>query len=342
MSWLKRNLFLVIGGVVALALLGVAGFYLHTQKGQADGVTGELNAQINELQRLQRRDPFPNADNIEAVKREQKRVGELLGEFRKFFVSTAYYTNMDSGTFQEMLEHMVRELRRNSEAAGVKLPGKNYSATFTAQRGTLVFTQSDLVPLAHQVADIGAITDLLFKARVHALLSLRRVPVSRSDQGATEFLTGRKAVTNAAVGAVITPYEVTFQGFSSELAAVLQGFYRSPHCFIVKNINAERVGAAPVADGDSDATSRYQPVGPAAPGAPPPTSATSAADLMRRRYGIAGPGRGVPSTPTAPTPTYSPASPTAPVKRGPETVLDEKPLRFTLLLESVKLLPSAR
>ena len=29
MAWVKRNLFLLIGGLVALALLGLAGFYLY-------------------------------------------------------------------------------------------------------------------------------------------------------------------------------------------------------------------------------------------------------------------------------------------------------------------------
>jgi hypothetical protein len=354
MSWLKRNLFLLLGAVVALALLGVAGFYFFAKKQQADGVAGELEEQIKTLQALLLRDPFPNADNIEAVKREAKRVTELLGEYRKHFEPTAYYTNMDSGTFKELLETTLRSVQKGAEAAGVSLPTKSFSATFQSQRGTLVFTQSDLVPLAHQVADIGAICDLLFKARVHALLSLRRVPVSRSDQGSTEFLIGRRAETNVAIGAVITPYDVTFQGFSGELAAVLEAFHRSPHCFVVKNINVERMTPGGAAEGDSEGSVAYGvPGSPAAAGAPQsaadamrarygtgPSGAGAAADLMRRRYGVNP--RGVPSpTPAAPVTPFAPAAPAAPVRKGPETVLDEKPLKFTLFIESVKLLPSA-
>jgi hypothetical protein len=341
MSWLKRNFFLVIGGVVALALLGVAGFYLFSQKQQADAIAVELNKQIEELKALNLRDPYPNQENIEAVKREQKRAADLLEECGKFFMPTAYYTNMDGGTFQELLESMLREVRRGAEAAGVALPSKNYAATFGSQRATVVFTQSDLVPLAHQVADVGALCEVLFKARIHALLSLRRVPVSRSDQGTTEFLTGRRSVTNANVRAVVTPYEVTFQGFSTELAGVLEGLYRSPHCFVVKNINAERMTATVAAEGEATGAPAYQPVGvPTSP-----TQTESPGDLMRRRYGAAAGGRygrGVPTPPTAPPPSAQPTAPGVPVKKGPETVLDEKPLKFTLLIESVKLLPSGR
>ena len=31
MSWIKRNLFMVVGGVISLALLGAAGFFLYTK-----------------------------------------------------------------------------------------------------------------------------------------------------------------------------------------------------------------------------------------------------------------------------------------------------------------------
>ena len=39
--------------------------------------------------------------------------------------------------------------------------------------------------------------------------------------------------------AVLTPYEVTFRCFSSELAAVLAGLASSPYALLVKTINVE-------------------------------------------------------------------------------------------------------
>ena len=41
MVWVKRNLGLVIGGAIALALLVVAGVYLWTQRGQDVALTEE-------------------------------------------------------------------------------------------------------------------------------------------------------------------------------------------------------------------------------------------------------------------------------------------------------------
>ena len=96
MTWLKRNLFLVIGGAIVIVLLGGAGYFLWSQKLQADGVTGELAGLITELQTLTGRDPFPSPENIEATKVEQKRVTDLLDDSRRHFVPTSTHTNMDN------------------------------------------------------------------------------------------------------------------------------------------------------------------------------------------------------------------------------------------------------
>src|SRR5439155_368936 len=88
--------------------------------------------------------------------------------------------------------------------------------------------------------EIKAICDVLFDARVQMLVGLRRTPVAKEDEEATDYLFGRKPATNAVTGAVAVPYEISFQGFSGELAAVLEGFYRSSNCFVVKN-NYEKV-----------------------------------------------------------------------------------------------------
>ena len=339
MTWLKRNLFLVIGGAVAVALLCGAGFILWSQKQRADGVTVELDGLITEYQTLTGRDPFPNQENIDATKIEQTRLAGLLEDCRRHFVPTTSYTNIDSATFKEILENTIAELEKEAERSGVKLPEK-YNFTFKAQRETTVFTAADLLPLTGQVADIRAICEVLYNARVHSLSGIRRVAVSKSDQGSTEFLTILKASTNAETAAVVTPYEFTFQGFSGELANVLDGCSRSPHCLIVKNVNIEPAGATG-ASPEAEAAPVAYPV----PGvsAPPDPGAPTGADILRRRYGLRSPGglRGAADRYrlNVPAPVTTVA---APVRRGPETVLDEKPLKITMLIDSVRLLPRAK
>ncbi len=338
MSWLKRNLFLVVGGVVALALLGGAGYFLWSEKTQADSVTGELQALIDDLTRLTSRDPFPNDANIEAVKVDQKRLATLLEDIRRHFVPTSAYTNIDSETFKGLLENTIAELEKSAERAGVKLPEK-YDFTFKPERTTTVFDAPDLLPLASELADIRAICDVLFRARVHLLSGIRRVPVGKLDQGAADFLTVVKARTNGVVNAVIRPYEFTFQGFSGELANVLDGFGRSPYCLIVKNVNVEPVSASTTTEGGETSTPGAYLQSSA--GAGVPTAPLSAAERFARRYGRSamGPGSRYPGFrgPAATAPVTPAPVAVAPVRRGPETVLDEKPLKITMLIESVRM-----
>jgi hypothetical protein len=193
-----------------------------------------------------------------------------------------------------------------------------------------------------QVSEIKAICDVLFDARVHNLVGLRRAPVAKEDEGAggsTDYLNGRKPATNAVTGAIVAPYEIVFNGFSTELAAVLEGFFRSPNCFIVKNIDVQTNVLSASADYS------VQPMVPymyptSTPGSTQP--GMTPYQQMMQRYG----GGRYSRTPNMPAPppvtTPSIAAPAAPVRRGPETVLDERPLKITMYIEAVRLLERAK
>ncbi|PYM15539.1 MAG: hypothetical protein DME18_04055 [Verrucomicrobia bacterium] len=358
MNWLKKNLFLVGGGVIALGLLGFAVFFLLTNKQGADEVGADLSTQTQELKRLATSDPYPNQENIESARKEQKKVGEFLQECRRFFVPVTDLTNVDSATFKNLLETAISEMVRDAEKAGVALPNSpaaKYDFTFKPQRSSVVFVPETLVPLATQVAEIKAICDVLFDARVHALTGLRRMPVAKEDDSATDYLLGKKATTNAVTGAVLAPYEIQFQGFTAEMAAVLEGFYRSSNCFIVRNIDVQTnvLAAAFTPEGAPS----YLPY----PTYAPPPSQLSPGDVMRQRYGGMGPGGrygpfggggryGQPglgpgsryAPPPALTPGPTPGAVAAHVRRGPETILDERPFKVTMYVEAVRLIERAR
>ena len=302
MNWLKKNLFLALGGVVALGLLGFAIFFLLTRKQVVDEVTEQLNTRTQELKDLVSRDPHPNQENIEAARKEQKKLAAFLQESRKFFVPVAGFTNIDSAAFKDLLQTTISELEHGAEKAGVTLPAK-YDFTFTPQRKSVDFAADTLVPLATQVAEIKAICDVLFDARVHTLTSLRRAPVAKEDQGATDYLIGRKPETNAVTGAVLVPYEIQFQGFTAELAAVLEGFFRSSNSFIVKNIDVQ-TNAVTAAEGRRlrkkdldmgarrDETHHCLPARNAAPALPAPRAFKRSSGLRAHHYAFVYPSHG--------------------------------------------------
>jgi hypothetical protein len=315
MQWIKRNLFLVIGGVVALGLLGFAGFYLYTKIQQDNAVTEELAAATQKLEGLAKREPYPNPENIKAAKDEAKRVQGFLEDVEKHFASAPYPQQLNNMEFRTYLETTRSELLADALRSGVEVP-TNYWFSFAAQKGAMTFSEKSLQPLASQLADIRTICEVLFDAKINSLVWLRRVPVDSQDQLGSQDYMNAKPITNN--WGTVMPYEVTFQGFSAQLASVLEGLVRLPYCFVVTNLVVE-----PAASAGQSLNN------PNVPFLSVPQGESAAQNLMNRysryaRYGgMMGP----------------PPAPVAPVATGPTNFLDEKPLRFTLYVQAVKLKP---
>ena len=323
MAWIKRNLFFVVGGVAALLLLGVAGFYLISNLKQDSSVTDELNQQISELRNIYNAPVHPNDDNIAAAKKDTQRVGEFLNEARKLFVPIPTYAKTDDKGFNNLLLNTIYELQTGASNSGVALP-PDYSFTFLAQRGKLTFSAGSIEPWTAQLSEIKTLCHILYQARVNAIEGMRRVPVSADDAvGTPDYLTAAITTNNIAIS---TPYEVTFRSFSAELAAVMNGILRSTNCLIVKTIAVEPSKA----------------VGGALPGGFPTAEFNPAFPTAGGRYGLEsryGRPQGFPPRgPLLPQPQAPvPGAPSA--STGPTVFLTERPLQITLLIDVVKLKP---
>jgi hypothetical protein len=187
--------------------------------------------------------------------------------------------------------------------------------------------------LAIQLGEVKALSEVLITAKINALDSIQRERVSPDDQAGqlTDYLDQKTEETELAA---LTPYQFTFRCFTPELAQVLCGFASSPHGIIVKSFNVEPAPVT-VAEATPLPVVTYLPV--AAPEAPRPTQPNSA--FMERyggRYGLGKDGGGM-----RPPPAYTPppvAAPfAAPVSTAPRTVLNEKQLKVTMLVQVVKI-----
>lgn len=311
MVWLKRNLLLVVGGLVALGLMGIAGYYLFTQIEARAAVTEQLNAQTEELNRLVSRGVYPNQDNIESAKKEQVRLEGLYQDVAKFYAPSEIPAQLDSAKFKSFLEFSIHELNQEAERFGVVLPSK-YDFTFTSQRKTLTFAESSLMPLSSQIAQLKSLLKTVFNSKIHSLVGIRRVPAQGEEKsGSTAEFMNLKIETNAVTGAILTPYEITFQCFNNELGEVLTRLLTAPQCFIVKSVTVEK--GTPIAK-----AAESMAVMPASAGGMP-------ADVAAR-YGLR------PQAPVA-------AAPAATARGGLQTVLEEQPIKVTLLVTAVQLKP---
>jgi hypothetical protein len=308
-DFIKRNLGLIIGGVVAIGLMGFAGYYLWTQIQQDDQVTVELDTATSRFKELTDRKVHPGNDKVDNIKNAQeqhKKLQQFLTEVKSKIITPELPKNLSNKDFRALLDNTIAELQHEAEENGIGLPGgKDYWFTFAAQKSSVEF--KPLKDLAYQLMDIKAITEILYEAKIHDLISIKRVPVASEDSGYTDYLSEKKATTNDY--AIVTPYEITFQGFSPELERVLEGFVNAKQCLVVRTLGVDKAPAAPVSQPAQNpmASPYYRGAG--------------------SRYG----------------PRYAQPVPQAtqrPVQRGLVTMLDENKLRFTLLINSIRLKPS--
>ncbi|MBL9174012.1 MAG: Amuc_1100 family pilus-like protein [Verrucomicrobiales bacterium] len=317
MGWVKKNLGFVIGLAVAVVLLGAGVWYSLGTMADSNAADGDLQAKKGQLDELVKREVYPDQANIQLAKDEEQRVNDFIRDARKKFAVRQLPETLDNAAFKSLLESKITELSREAERAGVKLPDK-YNFTFEEQRKQLQLPERTLLPLTSHLENLAAICRVLFDAKVHSVVTLKRSAVGTNEMGGTGDLLTKKVSTNSALGAVVYPYEVVFQGFSQELAKVFTGLINSQDSFVVKTLNVER--------GTLDGATPATPVA----AAPMPGIPAGMDPILARRYGLFG--RGAPQAPVAPPP--------ATANRPGEVVLDEKPLRVTLGLEVVSLLPT--
>jgi len=318
MGWIKRNLFFVIGVVVAIGLLGAAGFYDYKSWQRNTAAFAHLNELYDQMKKntVQDKNGHPispgndKTDNIAAAKEQERQLREWMSQTTNYFRAIAPIPNPANGQisdplFAGALHQTLARLQHEADAANVALP-PDFDFSFTAHVDRLTFAPGSLEPLSAQLGEVKAISEVLFIAGVNALDGIQRVPASSDDVGGpqTDYLADQ-SVTNDL--AVLTPYQVTFRAFSPEIARTLEGFATSPHGFIVRAISVQ----------------------------PANTTATTATDL----------GGYPPATPAPAGGRYgytmggAPAPAPVPGRGGLQTVLNEQLLSITLKVEVVKLAP---
>jgi hypothetical protein len=252
MPWIKRNLALVISGVVALALLGYGGWYLWSaiQKNQA--IDGEINQAKSEIERLLGANPTPTQSNLDVARRELVRLTNFVASGKKLFPASPMPDGpLNNESFKALLETTIHGLHNEARAVGIRVADTNtyYYFTFEAQRVPVTFAPESLRPLTERLHEVQTLTRTLFKARVNHLESLRRAAVpgermgNAAPSGADYLNAGPR--TNAQTSMVMWPMEVTFRCFSPELATVLEELSRSEYAFLVKTVSVEPGEAGP-------------------------------------------------------------------------------------------------
>ena len=325
MGWIKRNLFFVVGGLLALVSLGGAGYFIWTGWARNSEASNNLNERYGKLQEIAQSPLQPGNEKINNTKiaqEQEKQVVAWIAAAGKYFQGIPAIppgTPVTSEAYAAALRRTIDTLQHEADSGSVTLPPK-YDFSFAAQRSLVKFASGSLEPLAAQLGEVKAIAEVLFAARVNDLDSIQRVRVSEDDTaGLQSDYIEKQPVTNEL--AIVTPYVVTFRSFTPELARVVSGFATSPNPFIVKSISVQPASAA------------------TATGAPGEVAPNPYGGPYDPRGGMPGRGRDRYGMPPPATPEQP--APAAVGKGGLQTVLKEQLLHITLEVEIVKLLPKS-
>jgi hypothetical protein len=242
MGWIKRNFLFVLIAVVALAALGGAGFYIYRSYADNSDKAQNLNGIYANLITLNSGQPQPGTNNTQIAKDEEQQlrawISQVAGRFNP--IPPIPTGELTSKTFATALGTTIYNLTQEAKENSVGLPPQYYFS-FQVQNGLLTIS-SGLGPLAQQLGEVKAITEVLVAARVNNLDAIQRVRVSEDDvaKGLEADYTGKTPITNNL--AIITPYVVTFRSFTPELSRVIAGFATSTNPFIIKSISVQPAG----------------------------------------------------------------------------------------------------
>lgn len=315
MLWIKRNLFLAVGGLIAVLLLAGGIYYFIDAQQRSKAIEEQLEQNKTELGRLQNQVPYPSQANIEIAKKEAEKLRGAVNQLHRFFtpVPAEKVTGIE---FRRYLDRTLAELQESARSAKTALPSAGYAFSFETQKPKTSYSDGTFPVVPQQVAEVKALTRVLFDAHVDPLINVRRARVSKDDDesSANSDYLALKIETNALTGTISTPYELTFGCLSSELAAVLEGLAASPHGFIVKAVQVDPT----IESGTNSPAMNQTGVG----GQPP----------VRR------PGVGGQPAPLRPQQGVAPAGASA--KPGPADrpvfLLKERRLKVTLLIYVIK------
>ena len=240
MAWIKRNLFFAIGSLIALLLLGAAGYYGFKSWRDNTAKMTQLQGAYNDLQNYLNKSPSPTEENISAAKDQEAQLLKWIGDAREHFKSVPPIPNPPDGNvtteqFAGNLRKTIQDLQQEATNANVGLP-PDYSFSFAAERNLVMFAPGSLNPLASHLGEVKAICDVLFDAKINAVDGIQREMISDNDATGpqSDYLADKSQTSDLAT---ITPYIITFRCFSADLGHVLAKLAASDYAFVVKGIN---------------------------------------------------------------------------------------------------------
>ena len=264
MSWAKRNLYFLVSCIVAVVLLGAAGWYCYSEWQSNNANWDQLKGAYDQLTQLATKKPNAGNDTVNNTAAAREQAGEVknrVADREKLFAPVRPIPNTTNHLEDRLLAGAVRDtisqLRASAAQHNVTLPGmqqqfqpgqpppqSDFAFSFTLQAGKTVYDPNSWDILSKQLGEVKLICDTLFSSRVAALDAVQRERTADESNPTGNVTMSPDYVDSASVtngSTIVAPYQVTFECFTPELGNVLSSFANQAHTVIVKTLDIQPV-----------------------------------------------------------------------------------------------------
>lgn len=279
MNWRKYTT-LIVGCSISLVVLGAGVFFLVKYQGDYQKTKDQLKSSRDQLDRLNRRDPFPSQDNIDV---QQQNLDAISAAFSNLVTALGKGQiepePLEPAGFAPMLEELVRGFYRKAGDNGIKLP-ESMNLGFARYAAGDLPAREAIPRLIVQLKTIRSICEILFNARISELKGVERElfdaaeqqepNISESERRSTRRNAGRTTVTSTSQS-IIQSYPLVPSNalYSVERIAVT---FSARESVVWDVLNALSRGTDFMVVSDIQISNPLEPSGKAAP-APAPAAA---------------------------------------------------------------------
>ncbi len=174
MSFFKKYALLLVGGVIALVLLGVVSFFVFRFSGEYVRVQQELQSNLTRLEGLHQRNPFPSEVNV-------GRLNQNLHELENYLYSMLDALSarqpeaeeMERAEFPSEIERTMRRLRSLADGKGVEI-AEGVAFGFQRYSAGHLPVAEHVPRLVVQLRSVERLCEILFNAEIRELRAVQR------------------------------------------------------------------------------------------------------------------------------------------------------------------------
>lgn len=228
MNWIKENKFLA-GYLIAVVIgIIVFGGFLFASWSHYSQSSDTYNRQVGELHRLQNLGPYPDQENLLALKRQKDDYIQQAQALREKLVGMEKPTKKTSPEqFQAQLHEAVLDIRQKADQGGVKLDDKFYLG-FDRYRNELP-AEANTTTLTRELNAVHFMVSDMMQNKVVELKSIQRLTAdegvdSKASKGRSR---ARKAepIQSRAVLLEFTTDQAALRKIIDDISASTQHFY---------------------------------------------------------------------------------------------------------------------